>query len=51
MVTPRLPHQTFNKIGYKLLFVLDFKGKKGEKVAKTLSVFVERFSKEQFQSL
>jgi len=37
MVTPILPHQNnIQQIGYKLLPLLDFKGKKGEEVAKTL---------------
>ncbi|ACP46914.1 transposase IS4 family protein [Sulfolobus islandicus Y.G.57.14] len=37
MVTPVLPHQNnIQQIGYKLLSMLNFKGKKGEKVARTL---------------
>jgi IS4 transposase len=37
MVTPGLPHQNnIQQIGYKLLSMLNFKGKKGEEVAKTL---------------
>ncbi|ACP44633.1 transposase IS4 family protein [Sulfolobus islandicus Y.G.57.14] len=37
MVTPVLPHQNnLQQIGYKLLSMLNFKGKKGEEVARTL---------------
>ena len=37
MVTPGLPHQNnIQQIGYKLLSMLNFKGKKGEEVARTL---------------
>ncbi|ACP48323.1 transposase IS4 family protein (plasmid) [Sulfolobus islandicus Y.N.15.51] len=37
MVTPVLPHQNnIQQIGYKLLSMLNFKGKKGEEVARTL---------------
>jgi len=37
MVTPIPPHQNnTQQIGYKLLSALNFKGKKGEEVAKTL---------------
>jgi len=37
MVTLGLPHQNnIQQIGYKLLSMLNFKGKKGEEVAKTL---------------
>ena len=37
MVTPVLPHQNdVQQIGYKLLSMLNFKGKRGEEVARTL---------------
>ena len=37
MVTPVLPHQNnLQQIGYKLLSMLNFKGKRGEEVARTL---------------
>jgi len=38
MIIPILPHQNnIQQIGYKLLPLLDFKGKKGEEVAKPSS--------------
>lgn len=37
MITPGLPHQNnTQQIGYKLLSILDFQGKKAENVKKTL---------------
>jgi len=37
MITPGLPHQNnTQQIGYKLLSILDFQGKKAENVEKTL---------------
>ncbi|QXJ32297.1 hypothetical protein J5U21_01948 [Saccharolobus shibatae] len=37
MITPCLPHQNnIQQIGYKLLSMLDFQGKKAENVEKTL---------------
>jgi len=37
MITPVLPHQNnVQQIGYKLLSMLNFKGKRGEEVARTL---------------